>query len=126
MKGEFMKTFFALLACVCMASVVSAQTQIPAGQAATVTFAHDGIATDGYRVKVDGTAGPNLPASQRVNGVVTTTIQGQSAGGHSLVACAFNVGGETCTPPVLFTAVASPSAPTNLQIVVTVAVNSDG
>ena len=110
------------------AQPVTAQTTaVPANTAFQLQFAHDGVNVTGYRCYVDGKpAGADLPASARVGGTVTCTVPGQSVGAHTVQAAAFNTFGETRSATLAFTTGTPPAAPTNLQIVLQIAILPDG
>jgi hypothetical protein len=131
-----MKVLLLALALVLIGFPAYAQTPtVPSNTPFSVVADHsDGTGTPatGFRCYIDGVrVGNDLPLSARVGGKVTCAMPGQPAGGHSAIVAALNgVSIEARSPSLAFTAVTPPptppNAPSNLQIILQVAVNPDG
>jgi hypothetical protein len=128
-----MKVLLLALALVLIGFPAYAQTPtVPANTPFTVVADHDGLNTTGYRCYIDGVrVGSDLPASARVNGKVTCPMPGQATGSHSAIIAALNGASvETRSPSLSFNSVTPPptppNAPSNLQIILQVAVSPDG
>lgn len=106
-----------------LAVPASAQTNpVPVSQPFDVGWQHTGDGTPTFQCEVDGTpVGGQLSSAAR-----RCTIPGQSAGTHTVTVTASNAFGSATSAPLPATAGSPPSAPTNLQIVVQVAVQPDG
>jgi hypothetical protein len=117
-----MRILFALV-CLFIAAPVFAQTNpVPAGQPFNVDFDHDGQNVTGFQCVLDGKPlGAVLPATAR-----RCAIAGLAAGPHTVAVEAVNAFGATASQPLSATAGTAPQAPTNLRIVVQVAVQSNG
>lgn len=111
-----------------VASSAAAQQHIPAGYMGNVAFDHDGVKTDGYRIRIDGVKlGSDIPPSALVNGTLTQALPSFVPGAHTIQACAFNAFGEACVelaivadPPVL------PTPPSNLRFTISGVLSGDG
>lgn len=108
---------------VLVAVPVMAQTNpVQAGATFNVQFDHDGQNVSSFQCSVDGKpVGVALPATGRV-----CAIPGQLAGVHTVTVTATNPFGSVTSAPLTVTAGTAPTAPTNLRIVVQVALFSDG
>lgn len=103
-------------------ATASAQTPVPSPTPPTTRlgFDHDGVNTDGYRLKVDD-----------VTALVTATCTGVAAartceipfpaltpGNHTLWVIAFNAAGEAASDPFPVTVFVQPAKATNIRIIV--------
>ena len=114
MKGTLMRPLL-LISLLLIASLAHAQTVpvVPAGFALKYDATHDGIATDGYRLYVDGAkVGADLPKSILGNGTLTVDVPAQPDGAHTIALGAFNValGLEAKMAPQPFSASPGPAA----------------
>jgi predicted phage tail protein len=103
-----MRRLFLTAALFCLLPMTAmAQTNpVAAGQAFTVAFDHDGAV---------------LATTAR-----TCAIPGQSSGAHAVTVTAINAFGSATSPALTVTAGTAPTAPSNLRISMTVAINADG
>lgn len=123
-----MRYFIAVVVSVlCFATAASTQSpnNVPANQAFQVAADHDGVNTTGYRCLINGKqSGADLPASARVQGVVTCNIPALAPGQYILSVAAFNAFGTNAGNLTANTGV-PPSVPTNLRVItVTVTVTN--
>jgi predicted phage tail protein len=119
-----MRRLFLTAALFCLLPMTAlAQTNpVAAGQAFTVAFDHDGQNVTGFQCNVDGKpAGAVLATTAR-----TCAIPGQSSGAHAVTVTAINAFGSATSPALTVTAGTAPTAPSNLRISMTVAINADG
>lgn len=112
-------TIFGALALVLLAATASAQTQVPSPTPPTTRLAwdHDGVATDRYLLTVDGTAtdlGKPAPVSGQTYEVAFPAL---TPGTHTLMVCAENIAGRSCSAPFPVSVVVVPTAPGSLRIV---------
>lgn len=125
-----MKAF--LLACVLVLIGFPAYAQVPTVPANTpfsVVSDHVDVGTPatGFRCYVDTIKiGNDLPLSARVNGKFTCAMPGQTIGNHTVQTSAFNAFGETRSATFAVTVGGPPAGPTNLQIMLQIAVATDG
>jgi hypothetical protein len=94
-----------LIACLGItATPVSAQTpavpSVAAGAPFRVAFDHDGLNVTHFRVLLSGKQVVEVPASARVNGVVTVDMAPLTIGAYSIVAVARNAPTSPFTDPV--------------------------
>ena len=102
---------------VCVPQLAQSQTVVPSNAALLASFSYPtGTTAQGFRPRVDGKPLPDIAAELLAGGQVTFPVPAQAEGSHSLVVCAFNVAGESCSAPLAFTATGLPPAPTNLTI----------
>jgi hypothetical protein len=97
--------FFALLICLgTCATPVSAQTpgvpSVEAGRPFSVSFDHDGLNVTHFRVLLNGKQVVEVPASARVNGVVTVDMAPLTIGAYLIVAVARNAPTSPFTDPI--------------------------
>lgn len=108
------------------AAPVSAQTNpVPASQPFTVAWDANPAAQSvtAYRCYVDkAKVGADIPASA----TPSCAVPGQTAGSHDVAISAVNAFGEGPRATLTVTAGTPPSAPTNLRIVVQIAVQPSG
>jgi hypothetical protein len=120
MRLSYLATFALALALLAPMSA-QAQTPVPSPTPATtkLAFDHDGINTDGYRMKVDATAAVAITPTCAVVATVRTCelpFPALTPGAHSLVLIAWNIAGESASAPFLVTVVVVPTVPTNIRI----------
>lgn len=113
------------------ATRVWAQTPtVEVGKTFQVSFNHDGLSITGggFRLYVDDVKLADIPLTSLQTGSVTVTAPAVTGrGNHVLAATAFNPDRESVKTTLAFIAqMAAPNPPTNLKIVVTVALNQDG
>jgi hypothetical protein len=106
-----------------LAPVAGAQTPVPSPTPATImiAFDHDGVNTDGYRIKIDAAPAVAIaPTCAVVASVRTceTPFPAMTPGNHSFVLIAWNAAGEASSPPFLVTLFVAPTAPTTIRIVI--------
>ena len=100
-------------------SALAQTTQVPSPTPATVklAFDHDGANTDNYVLVIDGTAqslGKLVPvAGQNYEVPFPALIPGQ----HTLLLCAENIAGRSCSTPFQVQMVVQPTPPSSLRIV---------
>jgi hypothetical protein len=104
-----------------LAPVAGAQTPVPSPTPATtmIAFDHDGVNTDGYRIKIDAAAATAITPTCAVVGAVRTCeipFPALTPGAHSLVLIAWNIAGEASSDPFLVTVVVVPVKPVNIRI----------
>ncbi len=106
-----------------LATSAFAQTNpVAAGSAFNVAYDHDGQNVTGFQCTVDGLpSGAVLSAAAR-----TCAIPGQTAGTHTVRVEAINAFGRAASAPLTVTAGSGPSAPTNLRVVVQIALQPSG
>jgi hypothetical protein len=93
------------------------------GQSFSVQANHDGANTTGYRLFIDDALVSELPISSLSNGLITFTgVTVATRGSHSIRIVAFNQDVEASSAPFPFSStLPSPTAPTLIQIIITVA-----
>lgn len=118
-----MRVVFLSLVCLLLSVPALAQTNpVPASQPFTVAFDHDGVNVTGFQCVLDGKPlGAVLPSTGRA-----CAIPGLAVGPHTIVVESVNAFGKTGSPSLTATAGVPPNGPTNLRIVVQVAVLPDG
>ncbi len=83
-------------------------------QTRTVAWDHDGVATDGYAVIVDGTRTVVTAACSGTPRTCTAPLPALGAGPtHTVIVTAFNVWGETSSDPLTGSA---PGKPANVRV----------
>jgi hypothetical protein len=115
------RLLFAVALAFLVAPSVSAQTPVPSPTPATtrLAFDHDGVNTDGYRLKVDEAVAVAItPTCAVVASVRTCEIPfpALTPGAHSLVLIAWNIAGEAASAPFAVTVVVIPAVPANIRI----------
>ena len=116
-----------LTACVltvlALAMPASAQTPVPSPTPPTtlIAFDHDGVNTDGYRIKIDAAAAVAVTPTCAVVGAARTcefTFPAMTPGNHTLWIIAWNAAGEGTSVPFAVTVFVAPVAPGNIRIVI--------
>lgn len=106
-----------------LAQIAGAQTPVPSPtpSATRLAWDHDGVNTDGYRLKVDAAAAVDVVATCAVvAGVRTcdTPFPALTPGAHTLLVIAWNIAGETASDPFLVNVIVVPGKAGNLRIIV--------
>jgi len=101
---------------------VWAQTPVPSPTPATtrIAFDHDGVNTDGYKIKIDTAEPVALVAECAGTGearTCTAPFPALTPGQHSLVIIAFNAAAEAASDPFLVTVFVQPAKPLNIRII---------
>jgi hypothetical protein len=107
------------VAAVLLAVPVFAQTPVPSPTASKLSWDHDGVNTDGYKLQIDG--GEKLAVTATcavVNGVRSCELPfpALTPGNHALVVLAFNIAGEAASDPFAVVVVVVPGKPVNVRI----------
>jgi hypothetical protein len=120
-----MRTIYALalaFTVVVGVATASAQTPIPSPTPPTTKlgFDHDGLNTDGYRLKVDDTVTLVTATCTGVNQARTCEIPfpALTPGAHTLWVIAFNTAGEASSDPFPVLVFVQPAKATNIRIIV--------
>ena len=100
MREITMRRLLFVLLFLLLALPVSAQTPVPSPTPATtrLAFDHDGVNTDGYRLKIDAEAAVAITPTCAVVATVRTCelpFPALTPGQHVLVLIAWNIAGET-------------------------------
>ena len=101
---------------------VWAQTPVPSPTPATtrIAFDHDGVNTDGYRIKIDTAEQVALVAECAGTGearTCTAPFPALTPGQHTLYIIAWNVAGEASSDPFMVSVVVVPVKPGNIRII---------
>lgn len=115
-----------VLGALCLALVLGsvpavAQTPVPSPTppATKLSWDHDGINTDGYRLKIDDVTSVVVATCAVVNAVRTcdTPFPALTPGTHTLWVIAFNAAGEASSDPFLVSVFVQPTKPTGIRII---------
>lgn len=120
-----MKKFTIVSLLFLLSTSLNAQTNIPQNVPYTVSFQHDGVFVQGYRLYVDDILVDTVPITfMPQSGIVRLDAPAVSIlGPHTIVASAFNLSGEIKSDPITVTIVPPlPEKPMNLTITVTVTI----
>ncbi len=106
----------------------SQATSVEVNQPVRVAFDHTGQHTSGFRIYQDATRVAEIPLSELQAGSVTTTVPAfTTRGPHVIGVSAYNADAESARATLDVTAVLpTPTVPTNLRIVIQLALNPDG
>lgn len=111
-------TLAAFLAC----GAASAQTPVPSPTPPTtyIAFEHDGVNTDGYRLRVDDVTTLVTPTCTGVAAerLCTIPFPALTPGNHTLWVIAFNAAGEASSDPFPVTVFVQPAKPANIRIII--------
>jgi hypothetical protein len=114
-----MRRFMLLLALLVLPGSAIAQTTVPLNRALTAVFTHNGVATQGYRVYLDGQKQGPDQSQTPVNGEIRLPVPAiTTPGAHLLEVSAFNDIGESAKAPLQLFA-GPPTAPTGPRIEIT-------
>lgn len=108
-----------VIAALLVAGVAQAQTPVPSPTTQKLAFDHDGLNTDGYRLKIDAaTATVITPTCAVVSSVRTCELPfpALTPGPHTLVLVAFNAAGEASSDPFAVLVFVAPVKPANVRI----------
>jgi hypothetical protein len=105
-----------------LAPVAGAQTPVPSPTPATtkLAFDHDGVNTDGYRLKIDAAAAVAITPTCAVVGSVRSCdipFPALTPGAHTLIVIAWNIAGEAQSDPFAVNVIVVPAKATNIRIV---------
>ena len=100
-----------------------AQTPVPSPTPPTtkLAFDHDGLNTDGYRLKVDALAPVAITPTCAVVASVRSCelpFPALTPGAHTLTIIAWNIAGEAVSAPFPVTVIVVPTAPANIRIII--------
>lgn len=117
-----------LLLCGLSAPLYGQTSTVTVGQAFTLAWDHDGQNTAGYRLFLDNVQVAEIPVSALTAGTArATNLTVATRGTHLFEVAAYNADRESTRAGLTVTGVLpTPSTPTNLQIVITMALNPDG
>ena len=108
-----------ILACLCVATVASAQTPVPSPTPPTTKLCwdHDGVSLDRFDLAVDGGAGTSVGKPVPVGTMYCVPFPALTPGTHTLVVSACNIAGCAAAAPFPVSVVVVPTAPSAVRIV---------
>ena len=107
------------LACLVVPSAANAQTTVPLPTTSKLSWDHDGVNTDGYKLQIDGGEKLAVTATCAItSGVRSCEIPfpALTPGNHTLIVIAWNIAGEAGSDPFAVTVVVVPAKPVNIRI----------